>query len=90
MSDNELLTLAALANVESVLMAGDNAHRAQEGYSPAWRDGCGMMPFGTALAEEMERRLKGVNAAGTVQPPSAAIEWKNVKIPNPFEKGQQK
>lgn len=55
-SDAELIALSALANVEAVLMAGDNACRALDGHAPAWRDGCGMMPAGTALSDELYRR----------------------------------
>lgn len=56
MTDAELIALAALANVEAVQMAGDNALRALNGESPAWRDGCGYMPAATALRDELHRR----------------------------------
>lgn len=54
--DAELIALAALVNVEAVLMAGDNAARAINGYSPAWTDGCGLMQYGAVLEEELRRR----------------------------------
>lgn len=54
--DAELVALAALANVEAVLMAGDNQVRAGRGESPAWAYGHGIMPAGTALQEELYRR----------------------------------
>jgi len=54
--DAELLALAALAGVEAVLMAGDNAHRALNNESPAWRTGCGYMPAGDALRDELYKR----------------------------------
>ena len=56
MTEAELIALAALANVEAVIMAGDNAQRACEGYSPAWREGTGFMPATTALVEELQKR----------------------------------
>ncbi len=56
MSDTELIALAALANVEAVLMDGDNAQRLICNESPAWRDGCGLMPAGEALREELFKR----------------------------------
>lgn len=52
----ELLGLAALANVEAVLMSGDNAARAHRGEHPAWTDGTGMMPASEALREELFKR----------------------------------
>ncbi len=58
MNDAELLATAALANVEAVLMAGDNAQRAIEGYGPAWREGTGIMEYGEKLREELYRREK--------------------------------
>ena len=56
MNDAELIATAALANVEAVLMAGDNAQRAAHGYSPAWTEGVGMMEYGEKLREELYRR----------------------------------
>jgi hypothetical protein len=56
MSDAELIALAALTNVEAVLMAGDNASRALNGYGPMWATGHGTMPAGTALENELYRR----------------------------------
>jgi hypothetical protein len=61
MSDAELIALAALANAETVLMAGDNQQREKDGYAPAWRDGCGFMHFTTLLYDEMWRRISRVN-----------------------------
>lgn len=58
MTDAELIALAALANVEAVLMAGDNANRAGLGMPTMWSSGCGYMEFGTKLAEEIYRREK--------------------------------
>lgn len=55
-TDTELLALAALAQVESVLMAGDNAERAAREEMPAWREGCGFMPAGAKLREELAKR----------------------------------
>lgn len=56
MSDAELNALAAMANVEAVLMAGDNASRQIDGNGPAWASGHGFMPAGTALYDELGRR----------------------------------
>lgn len=56
MSDVELIALSALANVEAVLMSGDNAACAYRNEPPAWREGCGFMQYGTELAEELYRR----------------------------------
>lgn len=58
MSDAELIATAALANVEAVIMAGDNAQSAIEGLSPMWREGTGCMPYGTALIDELYRRAR--------------------------------
>lgn len=58
MSDAELIALAALANVEAVLMQGDNDARKLNGYAPAWTDGCGMMQYGMMVEEELYRRRK--------------------------------
>ncbi len=55
-ADAELISLAALANVEAVLMAGENAQREAEGLSPAWRYGTGMMPAANALSDELLKR----------------------------------
>lgn len=55
-SDAELIALAALANVEAVVMAGENAQRANQGHSPAYREGTGYMPAATALCEELQKR----------------------------------
>ena len=56
MSDAELIATAALANIEAVIMAGDNAQRANEGLGPMWREGTGCMEFGTKLINELWRR----------------------------------
>ncbi len=56
MSDTELIALAALANVEAVQMAGDNACRIACGESPAWTEGCGTMRATELLREELHRR----------------------------------
>jgi hypothetical protein len=56
MSDAELLALAALVQVEAVLMAGDNAERAMNGHLPRWADGHGVMPATDALKQELYRR----------------------------------
>ena len=54
--DAELLALAALANVEAVLMQGDNQQRAINGESPAWREGCGFMPATSELQQALYNR----------------------------------
>lgn len=54
--DAELIALAALANIEAVLMAGDNAVRALNNESPAWGTGHGLMPAGTELQNELYKR----------------------------------
>jgi len=54
--DAELLALAAMTNVEAVVMAGDNAARASRGEAPAWTTGCGFMAAGTALYDELYKR----------------------------------
>jgi len=54
--DAELVALAALANVEAVLMAGDNAERALQGSLPMWRTGTGFMPATEQLREKLFRR----------------------------------
>lgn len=56
MSDAELIATAALANVEAVIMAGENQLRALNGFSPAWAQGHGMMVNGMKLADELYRR----------------------------------
>ena len=56
--DAELIALAALVNVEAVLMAADNAQQALEGLSPRWREGTGVMPYTAALIDELYRRRK--------------------------------
>lgn len=56
LTDSELLALAAMANVEAVLMAGDNEMRRACGETPAWRGGCGYMPAATKLYDELYRR----------------------------------
>lgn len=56
MTDAELIATAALANVEAVLMAGDNAERALEGHLPMWRTGTGMMEHGARLDLELYQR----------------------------------
>jgi len=57
-SDVELIATAALANVEAVVMAGDNAQRAMEGLSPMWQEGTGVMPYTASLIDELYRRRK--------------------------------
>lgn len=56
MTDAELIALAALANVEAVLMAGENALRAMKGNSPAfaWNS---WGEYGECLYREIDRRL---------------------------------
>jgi len=54
--DAELLALAALAQVEAVIMAGDNAARAFRQEPPEWSSGCGLMPAGTRLWTELVLR----------------------------------
>jgi hypothetical protein len=56
MTDAELIATAALANIEAVLMAGDNAERAMQGLLPMWREGTGMMEHGTRLMDELYHR----------------------------------
>jgi hypothetical protein len=58
MNDAELIATAALANVEAVLMAGDNAIRALNGEYPMWSTGTGIMEYGEKLREELYRREK--------------------------------
>lgn len=55
-ADAELIALAALANCEAVLMAGENQMRAHQGYAPAYRDGTGFGEWGEKLRDEMHRR----------------------------------
>ena len=55
-SDAELIALAALAQVEAVLMAGDNAACALRGDYPQWRSGTGYMYHTTNLEEELLKR----------------------------------
>ena len=54
--DAELLALSALANIEAVLMAGENAQRTNQGYSPAYTDGTGMLRAGEELRVELFKR----------------------------------
>jgi hypothetical protein len=56
MEDSELIAIAALANIEAVLMAADNAEWIEQGRIPPRRTGTGLMPAGTALLAEMKRR----------------------------------
>jgi len=56
MTDAEMIALAALANIEAVLMQGENDNRKAHGYSAAWTDGCGLLPAGTALWDELGKR----------------------------------
>lgn len=54
--DAELIAMAALANCEAVLMAGENQMRVDQGYAPAYRDGTGIGEWGEKLRDEMNRR----------------------------------
>lgn len=56
MSDAELIALAAMANIEAVLMDGENKDRQRNGYSSAWSNGCGCLPAGSALYDELMKR----------------------------------
>lgn len=56
MSDSELVALAAIANAEAVMMAGDNQIQKMRGESPHFAAGYGMMPAGSALYDELIRR----------------------------------
>ncbi len=56
LTDAELIALAAMANIEAVLMAGDNQRFALFGNGSQWASGCGFMPAGTALYDELQRR----------------------------------
>ncbi len=56
LTDAEIVALAAISQNEAVLMAGDNAQRAINGYSPAWTDGCGYMEATERLRIELARR----------------------------------
>lgn len=57
MSDAELIALAALANVEAVIMAGDNQQRAAGNpHGHYWATGHGLMPASAALEQELYRR----------------------------------
>jgi hypothetical protein len=56
MSDTELIALAALANVEAVIMAGDNASRARNNEHPMWFEGAGTMQATSKLLDELYRR----------------------------------
>lgn len=58
LTDAELIALAALVQVEAMVMAGDNEQSRNEGYSPAWRSGTGLMPHTAELEDELERRKK--------------------------------
>lgn len=58
MNDAELIATAALANIEAVLMAGDNFARQQTTGYPMWSSGTGMMEYGEKLREELYRREK--------------------------------
>ena len=54
--DAELLALAAMAQVEAVLMAGENQQRAINGESPAWVVGHGFMPATSELQQKLYER----------------------------------
>lgn len=56
MNDAELIALAALANIEAVIMDGENQERALNNQVPAWRPGTGYLPAGTSLWTELKRR----------------------------------
>ena len=56
LTDAELVALAGMAQVEAVIMAGDNAECALQGRLPIWRDGCGYMPAATRLYDELYNR----------------------------------
>ena len=55
-TDAEMMALAALAQCEAVKMAGDNEQRRSEGYSPMWREGCGLMEAGMKLNDILIKR----------------------------------
>lgn len=65
-TDAELIALAALVNIEAVLMAGDNQQRALNGESPAWREGCGFMPATNELQQSLYK--KGIQNMNTPTP----------------------
>jgi hypothetical protein len=48
--------MAALANCEAVIMAGENQMRAHQGYAPAYLDSTGFGEWGEKLRDEMHRR----------------------------------
>lgn len=56
MSDADLIALAAAAQIEAVIMAGDNQVRALNQEYPMWASGHGMMPAGVALFDELTKR----------------------------------
>ena len=56
LTDVELVALAAIANVEAVIMAGDNEQRKMQGYTAAWQSGCGLMTAGMRLYDELQKR----------------------------------
>lgn len=56
MSDAELIGLAALANVEAQLMAGDNASRMANEGVPRWSTGTGLMTASELLSNELWNR----------------------------------
>lgn len=56
LTDAELVALAAMAQVEAVIMAGDNVEYTSQGRLPIWRDGYGYMPAATKLYDELYNR----------------------------------
>lgn len=54
--DAELIGLAAMAQVEAVLMAGDNRNRALQELPAAWSSGCGFMPATNELHQKLYER----------------------------------
>ena len=66
--DTELFAMAALANCEAVIMAGENQMRAHQGYAPAYVDGTGFGEWGEKLRDEMHRRAALDAARKEAQP----------------------
>ena len=65
--DTELFAIAALANCEAVIMAGENQMRAHQGYAPAYVDSTGFGEWGEKLRDEMHSRA-AIDAARKEQP----------------------
>lgn len=56
MTDVELMALAAMAQIEAVIMQGDNDLRKLNNEIPEWSNGHGYMPAGFALNDELIKR----------------------------------